>query len=58
MILSSYNRRNLFSCSSAQSLAQNCTPVHICVQFSLIFVNFVRANNDLWNNLATFAAVY
>jgi hypothetical protein len=57
MILSSYNR-NLFSCSSAQNLAQNCTSVHICVQFSLIFVNFVRANNGLWNNLATFAAVY
>ena len=36
--------------------AQNCTFVHICVQYSLNFVNFVCVYITLLNNTLTFAA--
>ena len=39
-----------------QKLAHYCTFVHICVQFQLIFVNFVYVNGEILNNLLTFAA--
>lgn len=43
-------------CKNLHIIAHLCIFVHICVQFQLIFVNFVYVNGEILNNLLTFAA--